>query len=359
MQKHWKEILWPLGGTLFGLFVVPIAIAQYPDFFNENRWLLPASVFIVAVCWLLPLLIPRNIQRLLVWVISRGGGSIAVSILLALGLLVALGFGCVRLFRLHEKHLSAVLERGRLNSMASQTGTKAIAPDSTHVEENLEKKLDEIERNTRPPLPGPAFSVDIEHRIITEPSKGTSFWFGSFLFSRCSLQPTSAAIFLRITNRQQEKEMIAAYSIEGLTRIPISHGRMFVILPKGSLGAGYIPKTIDFGAPRGMGMLVGFPVDDVDTSKAIPVTGDFLDYTIGEGHYLERDQSARGWVFFDYHKARVVIPARLTIGITDQFQRTFTYPISDHIGDPEGDLLPRRIVEGPLEDLSRCTVITN
>ena len=151
--------------------------------------------------------------------------------------------------------------------------------------------------------------------------------------------------------------MITAYSVEGLPKIEVPHGRMFVILPKGQVSSGYVPHIVDWGAPAGMGAMVDFPVDDADASKAIPVTGDFLDYKIGEGHYLEPDEAVRGWVFFEYRKGYVEIPVHLTIKITDQFQHSFTYPIPDHIGDPNGDILPRRIVEGPLEDLSRCAIV--
>lgn len=201
------------------------------------------------------------------------------------------------------------------------------------------------------------FAVDIEHRIITLPGPyGTSFWFGSFFGSACSLEPTGAAIFLRITNRQKHKEMITAYSLSGLKKIQVPHGRMFVILSKGQLGSGFVPHTIDFGAPAGVGMFVRFPVDAADVSKAIPVTGDFLDYKIGEGHYLDADEPVRGWVFFEYRKGYVQVPAHLTVNITDQFQHTFSYLIPDHEGDPQGDILPRRVVEGPLEDLSRCAI---
>ena len=200
------------------------------------------------------------------------------------------------------------------------------------------------------------FAVDIEHRIITTPGAVTSFWFGAFGPSGCSLAPAGTAIFLRLTNLQQQKEMITAYSLKGLRKIPVNRGRMFVILPKGNVSAGFVPHVIDFGAPSGMGALVSFPVDDADASKAIPVSGDFLDYKIGEGHYLETNESVRGWVFFEYRAGYSTIPAWLTIEITDQFQRSFSYKIPDHVGNPEGDILSRRIIESPLEDLSRCVV---
>jgi hypothetical protein len=48
--RRWSDVLWPLGGTVIGLLVVPLAIDQYPEFFHENRWLLPLSVCFVVTC---------------------------------------------------------------------------------------------------------------------------------------------------------------------------------------------------------------------------------------------------------------------------------------------------------------------
>lgn len=209
-------------------------------------------------------------------------------------------------------------------------------------------------KHPRAPGSSEGFSVDIEHRIFTTPGAVTGFWFGSFGPSACSVEPVGTAIFLRITNLQPRKEMITAYVMKGLLRVPVTHGRMFVILPKGKVTNGFVPRALDWGAPAGMGAMVDFRPDDADTSKSIPITGDFLDFKVGEGHYLETDESVRGWVFFEYRRGYIEIPAHLTIEITDQFQRTFSYLVPDHVGNPEGDVLPRRIVEWPLEDLSGC-----
>jgi hypothetical protein len=296
----------------------------------------------------------------------------------AVSLILRFGAYAWKEFR-NKKILSAALFAGAVMAAQLFLVIPWIEREKVEVEKVTkagEKRPDNLPAPTSPPIENPpaaekkvpinsvgktelpAFAVDIEHRMFTEPGpNGTGFWFGGFGLSSCSLQPTGTAIFLRITNLQQHKEMITAYSISGLRKIQVLHGRMFVILPKGEIGNGFVPKAIDFGAPVGMGMLVGFPVDDADTSKAIPVTGDFLDYKIGEGHYLETDEAVRGWVFFEYHKGYVAIPGHLTIEITDQFQHSFSYLIPDHIGNPEGDILPRRIVQGPLEDLSKCTVV--
>jgi hypothetical protein len=249
----------------------------------------------------------------------------------------------------------------------NQNGGPALVqqPAPSSVPAELEQKLDEIEKNTsrtkQDVSPGPAFSVDIEHRIITSPGTGTYFWFGSFFGSACSLEPTAAAIFLRITNLQQHKEMLTAYSVKSgqfvLPRVPLQRGRMFWISPKGQINPRtYTPRTIDFGAPAGMGMWLQVPLDKVDTSVAMPVSGDFLDYKVGEGHYIEPNEPVRGWVFFEFHKELMLMPAKLTVTVTDALQKTFSYSLPDHNGDPAGDMMHRRIVTGPVEDLSRCTI---
>jgi hypothetical protein len=225
---------------------------------------------------------------------------------------------------------------------------------------SVSRQPNTVPGNSPSPEPEPSFSVDIEYRIIAMPSRGTSIWFGSFFYSLCSLQPTSSAIFLRVTNLQKHKEMITAYSLKSgqstLPKIKISRGRMFQIFPKGGVGPTYVPHAVDFGAPVGEGSLVGFQVDKIDATRAIPLSGDFFDDKVGEGCYLQPDEPARGWVFIEFHKD-TILPANLSISITDALQKTFTYSLPDHVGDPDGDVLHRLLTGGPLEDLSRCDVM--
>lgn len=63
-----------IGGTILGLFVVPIAIEQNPEIFKESAWILPVSVCVVAVCWLIPLLLHENAKSL--W--ERGVNAIGL-----------------------------------------------------------------------------------------------------------------------------------------------------------------------------------------------------------------------------------------------------------------------------------------
>jgi hypothetical protein len=103
--KNWADFLWPLGATLFGVFVMPFAIAQYPDFFNGNKWILPFSVAAVLVCWAVPLILHDRTRR---WAshlraIPKYGDAALVIIVIAV--ISGFGFGARTLFRSHEKHL--------------------------------------------------------------------------------------------------------------------------------------------------------------------------------------------------------------------------------------------------------------
>jgi hypothetical protein len=62
--KRWTEVLWPLGGTLLGLLVMPLFIDQYPDFFHRNTLVLPLSAFVVLACWIIPFIAHENSRRM-------------------------------------------------------------------------------------------------------------------------------------------------------------------------------------------------------------------------------------------------------------------------------------------------------
>ena len=106
--RNLKDLFWPLGGTVFGLIVVPVAIAQYPQFFNENTWLLPLSVAVVIFCWGLPLLLhKRALQIYRRVVIIPTIGPIALVIIIA-AVASAGGYGWVWLLHKHQVHLAAL-----------------------------------------------------------------------------------------------------------------------------------------------------------------------------------------------------------------------------------------------------------
>jgi hypothetical protein len=119
--------LGPVGGALLGLVVVPVAIAQYPDFFNANQWLLPVSVVAVIFCWVTPLFLHERAQRAYRFIGSLGGGEKAVTIVGCVAVLLLFTFACVRLLGFHERHLKEVLKR---NSHPPSVSANGIAPSA-------------------------------------------------------------------------------------------------------------------------------------------------------------------------------------------------------------------------------------
>jgi hypothetical protein len=107
---RWKEVLWPLGGAVLGLVVMPEAITQYPGFFNENRWLLPTSTGIVILCFIVPLLIHENAVRILAWAWSHGQVARVAVVITIFALIAGIIFGSHMLFRVHNAHLTSLLQ---------------------------------------------------------------------------------------------------------------------------------------------------------------------------------------------------------------------------------------------------------
>ena len=115
------------GHRVLGLVAMPVAIAQYPEFFNENKWLLPGSVVVVLVCWLLPFALHDRTARWLHAVASvhaRGYMLVVHSAKLLGGLVV----GGRTLFRFHAKHLERAIAAA--NHAAEENKTR----ESLHIE---------------------------------------------------------------------------------------------------------------------------------------------------------------------------------------------------------------------------------
>ncbi len=129
--KRRKETLWSLGGAVLALIVMPVAIAQYPEFFNANRWLLPLSVVAVALCFIVPLVIHENAKRILRWAWSHGRVSKAVTVISISALVAATFFGGRKLLRFHIAHLTAVLQSQgvHLSPTVPPQLTPAVSPD--------------------------------------------------------------------------------------------------------------------------------------------------------------------------------------------------------------------------------------
>jgi hypothetical protein len=133
--KRWTELLWPIGGTLIGLIVVPLAIDQYPDFFHVNRWLLPISVIVVAVCFVIPLLVHENARTL----VRKMAATPKIGTAMIFGvavLLVACFLGASwKLFQFHSRQLNAVLQKERntapVPALSTESDPEASATVST------------------------------------------------------------------------------------------------------------------------------------------------------------------------------------------------------------------------------------
>jgi hypothetical protein len=131
MFRKWADVLWPISGTLLGLLVMPVAIAQYPDFFNENHWLLPTSTAIVLICWCVPLLLHERAQRIVLAIASIPRFGPVLAIMVCIAVIFGLLFGGRTLFRLHSNHLSVMLARNKPTAQGEQpqqhTATSANA----------------------------------------------------------------------------------------------------------------------------------------------------------------------------------------------------------------------------------------
>ncbi len=116
--KKSRELLWPLGGTLLALLVVPVAIEQYPEIFKESPWILPTSIGVVATCWIFPLLLHENAKRIWRWSSSKIGTRLTVVIIVLI--LLTSGFGLKRLYLIHTKHLENRLAKEKNKNTPTQ-----------------------------------------------------------------------------------------------------------------------------------------------------------------------------------------------------------------------------------------------
>jgi hypothetical protein len=129
MFGKFKDFLWPLGATILAMFVVPIAIEQYPEVFKDSPWILPLSVLAVCLCWIVPLLVHHRVRRIHDWMfgnLGRGWGWIAVIVIwiVAVATLVVFGY---KLYGKHAKHLHARLQTREMISTAPPQGKQATS----------------------------------------------------------------------------------------------------------------------------------------------------------------------------------------------------------------------------------------
>src|SRR5271157_3491710 len=112
MFSKFKDLLWPLGATILAMFVVPIAIVQYPEIFKDSPWILPLSIVAACLCWVIPLLVHQRVKRLHGWILrnlgTRLGWIVVVTVSLCLvGSVATLGY---KSYGKHKQHLQSRLE---------------------------------------------------------------------------------------------------------------------------------------------------------------------------------------------------------------------------------------------------------
>jgi len=150
--KRWADWLWPLGGTVLGLLVMPLAIEQYPDFFDRNTWLLPFSLIVVILCWTIPFIVHKNSKRLylLISSVPRVGSFLAP--LLTVGCLALFAFGCFHLFRFHREHLVGALQKEQAGPVRvkSSRDNDRLTWQRLFRDRNLQARTRRVRTNRRP-----------------------------------------------------------------------------------------------------------------------------------------------------------------------------------------------------------------
>jgi hypothetical protein len=111
MFSKFKDFLWPLGATILAMFVVPIAIEQYPGLFKESPWILPAAVGVVCFCWIIPFLVHQRVKRFHGWVLGQLGANVGwIAVILMAAIIVTLiGVSGYKLYGKHKRHLESRL----------------------------------------------------------------------------------------------------------------------------------------------------------------------------------------------------------------------------------------------------------
>lgn len=133
--------------------------------FNENRWILPASVVATLACWVVPLLLHDRTR----WVYSRiakirwlGKPLFFILCLLALGGLVA---GGRALFKFHSKHLTAAFV-SESSSLSSNKNSESISKNPESVTRNIKSDKQTQNRSTQENKSAPSVSKGASENSI-------------------------------------------------------------------------------------------------------------------------------------------------------------------------------------------------
>jgi hypothetical protein len=111
-------------------------------------------------------------------------------------------------------------------------------------------------------------------------------------------------------------------------------------------------STLDFGS-GGIGHFIGFDREKPDTRHACAMDGAFLDRELSD-NYIAPKQTVRGWVFLQ-RPSPYAVPIQVNITLKDTSRKEFTYLVNGEKGDPNADILPRRLAERGLVNVSMCS----
>jgi hypothetical protein len=138
-----KDFLWPIGGALLGLLVVPILIEQYPEIFKESPWILPLSTGVMILCFVFPLLFHERVTRGFRWSREFFGMPVTVlALVIIVGALFLVGGG---IYRWHVHHLESRLGKNTQEPVTHVSSGDA-AQSSQQPQSDFGNLLKEFER---------------------------------------------------------------------------------------------------------------------------------------------------------------------------------------------------------------------
>ncbi len=154
---------------MLALFVVPIAIEQYPEFFKDSPWILPLAVVIVCICWLVPLLVHDRVRRIHGWILRYLGTRlgwlvVGLSVVVTVGVVVTLGY---TLYGKHKRHLEARLQ-GLRPRVSNDSREKKAPPPTQTASEDKERAQESIKPSVpkKPVSEGLKPRGDLKSRVL-------------------------------------------------------------------------------------------------------------------------------------------------------------------------------------------------
>jgi len=276
---------------------MPVAIAQYPDYFNENRWLLPLSVACVGALWITPLLIHENAKGIAKWIWSRGLSARILGIISPLVLIAMLAFSGWRLLRSHTDHLNATLAAKIKSPQKPEQKTSVEFPSSDHLLNQMARDLGEI-RNTlgSGEKPSPSFAAAIDTMLFSPADRTIGIYVG---YDQ-TLFPAKLGLHIRLTNLQPVATMVARYGVEMGPR----KQRM---------------KLIRLSTP---GTNAYFVANDLRSALWLD-DQTLIDNKLA-GKNLQSRETVEGWAFFEYPPKVYGVLLPLTVTILDVAGESFT-----------------------------------